>query len=58
MLALPGTAELIAFKPSDKEYQEVARIKVAETPTYAHPVIAGNRIFVRDKESVTLYAIQ
>ena len=58
MLALPGTAELIAFKPSDKKYEEVARIKVADTPTYAHPVIAGNRIFVKDKESVTLYAIQ
>jgi len=58
ILALPSSGELIAFKPSDKEYAELAKIKVADTPTYAHPVLAGNRIFVRDQESVTLWALE
>jgi len=58
ILALPSTSELIAFKPSAKEYAELARIKVAETPTYAHPVIAGNRIFVKDKETVTMWTLE
>ncbi len=58
LLALPSTSELIAFKPSGKAYAELARIKVADTPTYAHPVVAGNRIFVRDQETVTLWTIQ
>jgi outer membrane protein assembly factor BamB len=57
ILALPSTSELIAFKPSDKAYTEVARIKVAETPTYAHPVIAGNRVFVRDAQNIALETI-
>jgi outer membrane protein assembly factor BamB len=55
--ALPSDSQLVVFKPSDKEYAEVARFKVADTPTYAHPVIAGNRIFVRDQENVTLLTI-
>jgi outer membrane protein assembly factor BamB len=58
LLGLPSNSELIVFKPSSKEYAEVARIKVADTPTYAHPVIAGNRIFVKDAEAVTLWTIQ
>ena len=58
ILAMPSTSELIAFKPSDKSYDELAKIKVAETPTYAHPVIAGNRIFVKDQDTVAMLTIE
>ncbi|NVL91404.1 MAG: PQQ-binding-like beta-propeller repeat protein, partial [Desulfobacterales bacterium] len=58
ILALPSNSELIAFKPSNKEYSELAKIKVAETPIYAHPVIAGDRIFIKDKETVTMWTIE
>ncbi len=58
LLALPSNSELIVFKPSNKEYSELANIKVAETPIYAHPVIAGNRIFIKDKETVTMWTIE
>ncbi|MBN1418022.1 MAG: PQQ-like beta-propeller repeat protein [Planctomycetes bacterium] len=58
LFSLPSDGTLIVLKPDGKGYQEVARIKVAETPTYAHPVIAGKRIFVKDDDAVTLYAIE
>jgi len=58
LLALPSNSELIVFKPGDKQYDEVARIKVAESATYAHPLVAGNRIFVRDQDTVALLTIQ
>jgi outer membrane protein assembly factor BamB len=59
ILALtPATSELVAFQPSDKSYTEVARIKVSSTPTYAYPVVSGNRIFIKDQNDVTLYTIQ
>jgi len=58
IMALPSNSELIVFKPGEKEYAELAKIKVAETPTYAHPVIAGSRIFVRDQDSVILWTIE
>jgi outer membrane protein assembly factor BamB len=55
MLALTVNSELAAFKPSEKEYTELARIKVADTETWAHPVVAGKRLFIRDRESVALW---
>jgi len=55
LLVLPDSSELIAFKPSDKEYTELARTKVADTPTYTHPVVAGNRIYVKDGESLAMW---
>ena len=58
LVALPSTSELIAFKPVESRYEELARIKVSETPTYAHPVIAGNRIFVKDEDAVTMWTVQ
>jgi outer membrane protein assembly factor BamB len=58
LLALPSTSELIVFKPNGVKYEQLAAIKVAETDTYAHPVLAGKRIFVKDNEAVTLYTIE
>jgi hypothetical protein len=49
---------LTVFKPRDKEYAELARWKVADTETWAHPVISGSRIFVRDRESMVLWSIE
>ena len=58
LLALSSNSELVAFAPSDKQFTELARIKVADTSTYAHPVIAGNRIFVKDQDAVTMWTIK
>ncbi|HEX5177238.1 MAG TPA: PQQ-binding-like beta-propeller repeat protein [Chthoniobacteraceae bacterium] len=58
LLALTPASELIAFQPTEKGYQELARIKVAESPTHAYPVLSGNRLFIKDKDSVTLSTIE
>jgi outer membrane protein assembly factor BamB len=58
ILALTLNGELAAFKPSGTEYAELARIKVASTETWAHPVVAGNRVFVKDAEAVSLWTIE
>jgi len=58
VLALPSDSELMAFAPSDSEFVELARIRVADTPTYAHPVIAGTRIFIKDEDAVTMWTIE
>lgn len=58
MPALPSTDELTVFRPSDKGYVEPARIKVADLPTDAHPVIARSRFSVQDEEAVTIWTIE
>ena len=58
LLALTPASQLVVFEPSGKEFKELARIKVADTPTYAYPVVSGNRIFVKDQNSVTLWTVE
>jgi outer membrane protein assembly factor BamB len=58
LMALPSSSELIVYKPSKNQYQELAKIKVADTPIYSHPIISGSRIFIKDQESVALFTIQ
>ncbi len=50
--------ELIAFRANDHAYDELARYKVSESPTYSYPVISGNRVIVKDKDSLSLWMIQ
>lgn len=58
MVALSGKSELVVFKPNGQEYEELVRIPVSVNPVYAHPVLSGNRIFVRDTESIMLYVVE
>jgi outer membrane protein assembly factor BamB len=58
LLAQPEKSELIAFKPDGKEFGEITKYKVADTPIYAHPIIAGKRVFVKDQESVALWMLE
>ena len=57
LVALTPSMELIVFEPGDKEFKQVAKYKVAATPTYAYPVLSGNRIFIKDQDSVTLWTV-
>ena len=58
VMALPSSSELIVFKPVKEGYSELAKIKVADTPTYASPVLAGNRVYIKDELTITLWKIQ
>ena len=58
IIALTATGQLTAIEPSDKAYKELASIKVSEKSTYAYPVVSGNRIFVRDEESMAMYVVE
>ncbi len=58
LMALTPKSQLIIFQPTDKEYTQVASIKVADTPAYGYPVVAGKRIFVEDQDSVTLWTLE
>ncbi|MBN2327027.1 MAG: PQQ-like beta-propeller repeat protein [Candidatus Omnitrophica bacterium] len=57
LLALLSNADLSAYKPNTEKFEELSRIKVAETETYAHPIVSGKRIFIKDAETVTLFSL-
>jgi outer membrane protein assembly factor BamB len=58
VLALPNTGEMLVIKPGEKQYTELARYKVADSQTYACPIVSGNRIFVKDQESLILWTLE
>ncbi|HEY3969518.1 MAG TPA: PQQ-binding-like beta-propeller repeat protein [Planctomycetaceae bacterium] len=58
LVALTPGGMLHFFEPSDKEYKELASYKVAENGTYAYPIISGKRVFIKDKDAVTLWVIE
>jgi len=58
LLGLSTNSELIVFQPTGKSYTELAKIKVAETPTLAHPVVAGNRVYIKDTETLAMWVIE
>jgi outer membrane protein assembly factor BamB len=57
LIALNPTGQLIFFEPNPKEFKQLALYKVADGNTYAYPVISSNRIFIKDKDSLTLWAL-
>jgi outer membrane protein assembly factor BamB len=58
LIALGLGGQLVVFEPNSKEFKLIASYKVAERGTYAYPIIAGNRIYVKDSESITLWEIE
>jgi outer membrane protein assembly factor BamB len=58
LLALTPKGELAVFEPSDKEDKKLASYKVADTETYAYPVAAGKGLFVKEKDSLTLWNVE
>ncbi len=58
LIALTPKSELVIFQPGEKAYTEVARIKVADSPTYAYPIVSGKRMFIKDQDSVSMLSIE
>lgn len=57
MMALSSTSNLVVYKSAFDAYKQIAMIKVAETPIYASPVFSGNKLYIKDEESLILYTI-
>lgn len=55
MIALPSSSNLVVYKPDKNAYTEIARFKVSDTPVYAHPLLVGNRIYVKDNETLVMW---
>ena len=50
-----GILRVVAADPGG--YKELARVKVSDGPTWAHLGLAGGRLYVKDKTTLTCYAL-
>ncbi len=51
-LALTNEANLIVLPVNAKEYAPTVQYTVANSPTWAHPVVSGNRILIKDETTL------
>ncbi len=57
-LALTNDANLIVLPVNAKEYAPAAQYTVANSPTWAHPVLIGNRILIKDETTLRSLKVQ
>jgi outer membrane protein assembly factor BamB len=57
IISLEDDSDLIVLRNSRERFDPIARYKVAPTDTWTQPVVSGNRIFVKDVSSLTLWTI-
>jgi outer membrane protein assembly factor BamB len=56
LLLLTNDANLIVHPLSAKSYEPVAQYSVASSQTWAHPLVIGNRVLVKDESSLTSWS--
>ncbi|HEV7278743.1 MAG TPA: PQQ-binding-like beta-propeller repeat protein [Pirellulaceae bacterium] len=57
LFALTPNGKLIAFEPTAEAYKPLATYQVAQEGTYAYPIVAGKRIYVKDQNDLTLWTL-
>lgn len=55
---LTTDAELLVVKRSAKGFEPVTQYTVADSPTWAHPVILGKQILIKDTSTLALWSME
>ncbi|HEY0079631.1 MAG TPA: PQQ-binding-like beta-propeller repeat protein [Pyrinomonadaceae bacterium] len=58
LLFLTNDANLIVLPASAKQYAPLAQYTVANSPTWAHPVVLGDRILVKDETTLASLSVR
>jgi outer membrane protein assembly factor BamB len=58
LFLLNDDAELIVARASRKAFDPIARYVVADSATWAQPAISGDRIFIKDVNTLTLWMLR
>jgi outer membrane protein assembly factor BamB len=58
LIAVSSISDLVVFKPDGKAYSQLALLKVSDNSVYAHPILSGKRIFIKDNELLVLYSAE
>jgi outer membrane protein assembly factor BamB len=57
LFCLTSDAQLKLVRATGSSFQPLATLEVATSPTWAHPVILGDRVLVKDEQSLALLKI-
>jgi outer membrane protein assembly factor BamB len=56
-MALQADAQLIVARGNPKQFEILKRYTVANSATWAQPVLSGNRVFIKDINTITLFTL-
>ena len=58
LFLLTDAAELLVARGGPKQLEVLKKYTVAESPTWAHPVLVGNRILIKDASTLALLSLE
>lgn len=58
LFILTSDANLIVAKKAANKFQQLAKYSVADSATYAHPILFGKRILIKDNATLALWSFE
>lgn len=58
LVALATDGEMLVFRRNPEKYDELRRYKVADAQTWAHPVLLGDRMVIRDAANLAVWSLK
>ena len=58
IFSLTNDANLIVTSAADKGATPLRKYTVADSQTWAHPAIVGNRVLIKDEQTLALWGIE
>lgn len=58
LIVLTTDGELVIAKQSPDAFEEIRRFKVADSPTWAHPVVLGSELVIRSADSIAVWSLR
>lgn len=55
---LTHDANLVVARASEKGFERVAKYSVADSATYAHPILLGRKILIKDETGLSLWSLE
>ena len=57
LLVLSEKGELVLLRASPESFQELAKIQAMEGKTWNHPVVVGDKLYIRNAEEAVCYRL-
>jgi len=57
IVGLSGNSKFMVLNPDGQKFDAVSLIELTEKGIYAHPILSGNRIFIKDEASLILFTL-
>ena len=57
IVGLSGNSKFVVLKPSSQKFDVVTLIELPEKGIYAYPILSGNRIYIKDEDSLILFTL-